>query len=141
MTAPKEIWITLNRKTGRLIHTWLDFPEGHQESSDHKYILATHTHTPEYLSSLPAEVLEKAGWVKKEDTDRIARKLFDSMAKASNLINIPASTKETPQNIEETIQLIRAIRNLHPDGVPMRSKLGEAIRCLNQFKKSLTNSQ
>ena len=66
MTAPKEIWACQN--CFKIISHHKNYvgscPFCNSDDTT-KYILATHTHTPEYLSTLPAEVLEEAGWVRK----------------------------------------------------------------------------
>jgi hypothetical protein len=63
MTAPKEIFVDWEYNEDKP-HVTINDENALPDENDVKYILATHATSPEYLSTLPAEVLEKVGWVK-----------------------------------------------------------------------------
>jgi hypothetical protein len=63
MTAPKEIFVDWEYNEDKPYVTIND-ENALPDENDVKHILATHATSPEYLSTLPAEVLEKAGLCK-----------------------------------------------------------------------------
>jgi hypothetical protein len=71
MTAPKEIWIDKADHQDRALGFYIDCKTGGYKTPYYSKEYAT---SPEYLASLPAEVLEKALELKGCDNCEIERK-------------------------------------------------------------------